>query len=194
MYTSIVFVALSGSLVASSHYESLAWQKDYAQARQTGQTDKKPLAVFVGSGANGYDKVAREGNLSPEIQKALEGYVCVYVDANTPEGQKLAADLAITGGSGLVLSDRTGEKQAFYHDGELSSADMQRWVTQFADPNVVVNTTMTNNSAHMSMYPSSGMAGAYTTIYGSSTGYVGGSIIYGGGCPGGNCGGVRIIR
>jgi len=192
MYTSLVLVALSGSLIVSSPSESLAWQTDYSQAKKMGQSEKKPLAVFVGSGANGYDKVSREGQLSPEVQKSLENYVYIYLDSSTPAGQKLAADFGITQSTGLVLSDRSGELQAFSHDGDLGSADMQRWVAQYADPNVVVNTTMTNNNARLSMYPSNGAAASY--IYGAGTGYVGGSIIYGGGCPGGNCSGVRIIR
>ena len=37
------------------------------------------------------------------------------------ELHKLAEAFAITKGCGLVLSDRSGESQAFYHDGDLSS-------------------------------------------------------------------------
>jgi hypothetical protein len=190
MYTSLACVALTTSLLASSPSESVTWQNDYVAARAIAQTSKKPLAVFIGNGATGFDKVCREGSLSPELQKMLEdNYVCIYADVSTPAGQKLASDLAVTRGMGLVLSDRAGEKQAFYHDGDLSTADMSRWVKQFADPNVAVATTMTNTSGRISMYPSSGMtmSNGYV-MYGAYPGsYSGGMVYMGGGCPGGNC-------
>jgi len=193
MYTSIVLVALSGSLVASSGQASLTWQKDYYEARKLGQTDKKPLAVFIGNGAAGQDKVCRDGKLSPEVEKMLaDSYVCVYVDVSTPEGQKVASAFGNTRGLGLVLSDRTGELQAFSQEGDLSAADLSRWVKQFADPNVVVRTTMANVSTQLSMYPTNGSAGIYTSnvVYGTR-GFGSGGVIYGGSCPGGNCGVVR---
>ena len=37
MYTSVVLVALSGSVVASYAAHDLAWQTDYAQAREMGE-------------------------------------------------------------------------------------------------------------------------------------------------------------
>jgi hypothetical protein len=195
MYTSIVLAALTGSLVASSSHESLTWHKDYYEAKQIGQTDKKPLAVFIGSGAGGQTKVCQDGKLADEVEKLLgDNYVCVYVDASTPEGQKLTSAFGNTEGTGLVLSDRTGEKQAFAHQGNLSTADLTRWVKKFADPNVLVNTTVTNASSQMSMYPSNGSMMNYTgnVIYGSQ-GYFSNGVIYGGGgCPGGNCG--MVIR
>jgi hypothetical protein len=195
MYTSIVLVALTGSVVASTPVDDLTWHKNYDQARQMGQTDKKPLAVIFGSGQGGCDKVCREGQLSPEVQKTLgESYVCVYVDVNTSAGKKLASAFAITRETGMVLSDRSGNLQAFYHDGDISNADLQKWVTRFADPNVTVRSTMTNDSAQVSMYPPSGglngtgaLGGYSSGAYGSYGGY---SPVYGGGgCPGGNCGG-----
>jgi hypothetical protein len=192
MCTSIVLVALTGSLVASSGYDSLTWQRDYAEARKMGQTEKKPLAVFIGNGAGGQEKVCKDGKLSPDVEKLLaDSYVCVYVDASTPEGQKIASAFSNTKGMGLVLSDRTGEMQAFSHEGDLSAADMNRWVKHFADPNVGVQTTMTNTSSQTSMYPPNGSMGTYggNVIYGSQ-GYFSGGMIYGGGCPGGNCGGI----
>src|SRR5262245_56406145 len=138
MYTSLLFVAFSGMLVASSQ-QGVAWQSDYQLARKAGEAQQKPLAVFIGSGAGGYEKVCRDGKLGAEAQKALEdGYVCVYVDASTPAGQKLAADFAVTRGLGLVLSDRPGNSQAFFHDGDLSETDLTRWLKHFADPNVIV--------------------------------------------------------
>jgi len=176
MYTSVILVALAGSMASSQ--PGLTWQQDYVQARTVAQNEKKPLAVFVGSGAAGYDKISREGKLSADLQKQLaENYVCVYVDNSTPAGQKLAADLAITN-VGLVLSDRTTNLQAFHHNGDLSDADLTRAVTRFADPSVVVNTTATNASTQISMYPpngslNGGMMGTYGNPGYGAMGYPG---------------------
>jgi hypothetical protein len=194
MYTSIV-LALTSSLVAASGYESITWQKDYSEARQIGQTEKKPLAVFIGNGAGGQEKVCRDGKLSPELEKMLaDSYVCVYVDASTPEGQKMASQFANTKGLGLVLSNRAGDLQAFSHEGDLTAADMSKWVKQYADPSVVVNTTMTNATSQISMYPQSGPMGYQGNVIYGGQGYFSGGMSFGGGCPGGNCGGGGIIR
>jgi hypothetical protein len=55
-------------------------------------------------------------------------------------------------GSGLVISDRTGEKQAFRHEGSLAGEDLTRALKKYADPNVVVYTTQTNASERRSYY------------------------------------------
>ncbi len=153
MYTSVLFVALAGS-VAASYPPSPSWQPSYGEARAMGQAEKKPVAVFLGEGPAGHGKVCLDGRLSSEVEKCLaENYVCVYVDVTTEEGRKLAKDFGITQGSGLILSDRTGNLQAFFHDGLISDADLTRSVKRFADPTVVVRTTATNSSLQVSNYP-----------------------------------------
>jgi hypothetical protein len=204
MYTSVVVVALVGSVTASSPQDNLTWHKTYAHARKVAQTEKKPVAVFFGSGATGYEKVCKDSQLSAELQKMLaDNYSCTYVDVSTDAGQKLAEAFAITKGCGLVLSDRTGDLQAFYHDGDLSNADLTKWVKRFADPNVSVKTTMTNTRVQTSFYPpetndATGASTGYSYApagysYGAQPGYYhsGGPMWYGGGgggCPGGRCG------
>jgi hypothetical protein len=198
MYTSIVLVALTSSVAASAPVENLTWEKNYVQARQLGQTGKKPLAVIFGSGLKGFDKLSRDGQFNSEIQQALgDKYVCVYVDVSTDEGKKLASTFEVTSGTGVVLSNRSGDLQAFHHDGQLSNADLSKWLTRFADPSVVVRTTMTNASLQVSTYPTSyGSSASYNGYIqngyspGSYAPYSGfGQIMGGGGCPGGNCGG-----
>jgi hypothetical protein len=104
MYTSTILIALTGSLVASSANDSLTWRNDYSDAKRMGQTEKKPLAVFIGNGANGYEKVCRDGKISAEVEKTLaENYVCVFVDSSTAEGQQMASAFTNTQGLGLVL-------------------------------------------------------------------------------------------
>jgi hypothetical protein len=183
MYASIVLIALTGSAVASTPNAPI-WVDSYDQARQTGITENKPLAVIFGSGEGGYARVCREGKLGADVEKLLaESYVCLYVDLNTAAGKKLASDFAISRDTGMVLSDRSGKVQAFYHDGDLSAADLSKWITRFADPNTAIRTTMTNESStQVSWYPPAG----YSTGY-APGGYYGGfgPSWGGGGCVGG---------
>jgi hypothetical protein len=117
---------------------------DYSSARQVVQSERKPLAVFLGRGENGYEKVCRDGSLSKTAQDALRNsYVSVYVDTTSSAGKRLAAAFGITKPAGLVISDRGGAKQAFHHDGALTASDLKRALTRFADPNVVVSHTET---------------------------------------------------
>lgn len=54
MYTSPLVCVLSSQVVASQGADPLTWTQDYAKAQPTGSAQKKPLAVFVGSGATCY--------------------------------------------------------------------------------------------------------------------------------------------
>jgi hypothetical protein len=180
MYTSFLVVALAGS-VAASYSPSPSWQPSYGEARAVGQAEKKPVAVFLGEGPGGHGKVCLDGRLSAEVEKCLgESYVCVYVDVTTEEGRKLAKDFGITQGAGLVLSDRTGSLQAFYHDGLISDADLSRCVKRFADPAVVVRSTATNSTLQVSNYPPEGAGQPYGSLQGYNPGMTFGGVSGGG--------------
>jgi hypothetical protein len=117
---------------------------DYSSARQVVHSERKPLAVFLGRGENGYEKVCRDGSLSKTAQDALRNnYVSVYVDTTSAAGKRLATAFGITKPAGLVISDRGGAKQAYHHDGALTSSDLKRALTRFADRNLVVSHTET---------------------------------------------------
>ena len=141
MYTSIVLVALAGSSFAAVP-ESLQFKSDYSAARKVGKSDRKPLAVFIGSGPKGWEQRTKEGQLSQESQKLLQAnYVCVYVDTATEEGKSLARDFEME--EGLVLSDARGENQAFRHSGKLSNSDLESQLKKFSDPERVAVRTET---------------------------------------------------
>jgi hypothetical protein len=160
MCTSFALVALTG-LLPLSGLNAPSWQSDYFAARKEAVAAGKPVAVVFGSGPAGHAKVAREG-LNAATRKALaDNYICCYVDVSTPTGQQLAKAFEITKGVGLVLSDRTGKVQAFHTDGDLSVGDLRRCLERFADPNVVVQTTVTDVNTRTSSYP----AQPYTTPY-----------------------------
>jgi hypothetical protein len=152
MYTTMLLFALTG-LPAADAAEGPAWLTDYGSAQKQGREEKKPLAVFFGSGKDGWSKVARNGKLGKEVEQLLaDSYVCVYLDTDTAKGQKMAAAMEVESGKGLVLSDRGGVKMAFYHDGDLTTAKLTSYLKKYADPDVVVEWTETNPPATRSSY------------------------------------------
>jgi hypothetical protein len=146
MYTSLVLLALSGSIApVATDVESPRWLTDYATAWRQGAQEKKPLAVFVGSGPSGWDQVSREGKLGQGAKELLSAqYVCLYIDTSTQEGKRLAQAFDVPQGVGLVISDRSGANQAFHHQGDLKSEDLEYYLKRYADPNHIVRTTETN--------------------------------------------------
>ncbi len=154
MYTSIVLIALVGSADAKlASPAAPAWQTDYATAQKRGVAEKKPLAVVVGRGSSGWNTLSRDGKFDASVTDALHNnYVCVYIDADTDSGQKLADSFEMKGG--LVLSDRSGDKQAFRHEGTLTNSDLQGVLKRFADPERVVTRTETHGQAEVRYYPS----------------------------------------
>lgn len=132
MHTSLLLVALMGPGAAPTASEAPSWQTSYSAALAEGREQGKPVAVFVGRGPAGWQKVGADG-LSAEARKALAAnYVCVYVDATQPKGQKLATAFEIGTGTGLVLSTKDGENQAFSHDGSMSNAELERSLNRHA--------------------------------------------------------------
>jgi hypothetical protein len=144
MYTSFLSLSLLLAPLANS---TPAWQPSYAVAMDVGQKHGKPVAVFVGSGPKGISGLVKEGELPEEAHRLLaERYVCVYVD-ETNGGKKLARDLGITQGKGMVISDRSGTYQAYHHDGQLSQGVLASRLRQYADPGLVVTRTESNGPA-----------------------------------------------
>jgi hypothetical protein len=154
MYTSLVMLALAGS--SPGLVSKVAWESSYADASRHGSQEKRPLAVFLGHGSNGWDGFSKEGELSPGAQRLLEKhYVRLYLDLSKPDGQRLASAFDMKEGPGLVLSDHSGEMQAFRHEGTLSNADLEQKLRKYADPERAVVRTETNRSveAQTSYYP-----------------------------------------
>ena len=74
-------IALAGSFASANIPAQPQWQNDYREARLMALEGKKPLAVFIGSGVSGWEKVAKDGNFDPKLNELLkEKYVCVYVE------------------------------------------------------------------------------------------------------------------
>jgi hypothetical protein len=160
MNTSILTVVLGGMLLAGQN-ATPTWQENYGQAQLDSTAQNKPLAVVFGSGANGWTKVIREAPPAPEVMQALaDKYICVYVDTSTPAGKKLAEGFGITSNLGLVISDRTGQLQAFWHQGDMSNDVMTRSLQRYASSQSAVTRTETFNTSRSSFYPASEATGS----------------------------------
>jgi hypothetical protein len=144
MFTPTLIIALAGYF-ASATLESPAWQADYGSAQRLGKEGYKPLAVFIGSGKAGWNQISREGQLAKDVNRMLaKNYVCVYVDAERETGKQLALEFRVPKGPGLILSDHSGNHQAFFHRGDLTNEQLSRYLSRYADPNRVVQVTDAN--------------------------------------------------
>jgi len=146
MYTSGLLVALVG-LFPSSIRQQPNWLEDYSKAYWQCQKAEKPLAVFVGSGTNGWNRLSQDGLLSLEIQELLsKNYVCLYVDTTREACQELATVFEMPNRLGLVISDSKGQVQAFRHEGNLRTPDLLRCLRRYGDPQRIVALTESNPS------------------------------------------------
>lgn len=152
MSTSIVLVALSGLLASAASNEEPGWLREYGKARQRGQKEEKPLAVFIGSGKTGWNQLSKEGSLGKEVNKLLaEHYVCLYVNMDEPSGKRLASAFEVSG-PGVVISTTSGQQQAFRYEGRLGNPDLARYLTRYADPELALQHTETVEVARVSYY------------------------------------------
>src|SRR5207302_5818880 len=104
-----------------------SWRNDYTLALKEGQNSQRPLAIVVGSGPEGWDKLGKDGGLDKDARDLLHNrYVCVYLDTQNERHRRLAEQLEVTKDSGLVIGDAVGEYQAFRHDGALDNDDLVR--------------------------------------------------------------------
>ena len=156
MYTSCLTLGLilAPMMVAA---ETPAWQKNYAGALEAGQKQGRPVVVFVAAGPQAQAALVKEGQVSAESLKYLaQKYVCVYLDRSQAANQRVIRDLGITQ-TGVVISDRTGDYQAFHHDGSLSQADLAQQLRRYAEPNLVISTTVSNIYQRLSYYSGGGL-------------------------------------
>ena len=145
MHTSLIMVALlgPGELAETPVVQTLKWQDSYSTARQMGRQQRKPLAVFIGNGPTGWKKVVEEGTLSQKATRVLtEGYICLYVDRKQPGGEQLAQSFDVPSGSGLVLSTRDGEGQAFFHAGKLTTVNLEERLGKYTSAQAITRTEM----------------------------------------------------
>jgi hypothetical protein len=154
MRTSMLALAIAAVAPGLAQAQSPSWQTNYAAALQKSVQQQKPLAVVFGEGTDGWKQLGG-GTLTAEARRSLaEQYVPCYVDAATAEGKALARQFGLTTPIGLVISDRIGAVQAFWHQGPLTADALVSHLARYADPQRVTYTTETNPApVQGSFYP-----------------------------------------
>jgi hypothetical protein len=150
MYTSLILFALSASTVPTAELIPVApsWRNDYSLALKEGQSSKRPLAIVVGSGSEGWDKLGKDGGLDKDARDLLHNnYVCLYLDRNNERHRNLIEQLELSGGPALVIGDASGKYQAFRHEGAMSNEDLDRYLRKYSDPERLVAKTETTADA-----------------------------------------------
>jgi hypothetical protein len=185
MNTLFLHVVLTSTVLAGQSAIP-TWKTSYNQAQREGATQRKPLAVFFGTGSGSWSNMLGE-NAPAELKQLLsDKFVCVHIDTANPAGKKLASDFGITEDVGVVLSDITGAEQAFWHQGNLSSETLTRYVRKYGDPTISVTNTETVNTTRTSLYPDTPKL-----VGGATQGGVLNGIAAPGYCPNCNGGGRR---
>jgi hypothetical protein len=160
--SALAFALATTTAAAPSEKNDLSWMTDYAAAVKKGGSEGKPVAVFIGTGTSGWNKLSQEGQLPVEaVQILKQSYVPVYIDARTEEGKALAVAFEVPDGVGIILSDRTGTLQAFRHEGDLPDTRISQYLERFSDPTLVVQTTVSNPSRRSNYGPAGAAPGGY---------------------------------
>jgi hypothetical protein len=146
MYTSVMLFAFTGfSAPVAAKPAEPTWLNDYERAWKVCRQEGRPMAVFLAPSNKGPEKLMTEGRLDPEVEKLLgTHYVCVFLDTSKRTNQDLADTFDLADGQGIVISDRSGSKQAFRQEGRLPNRDLERSLRRYADPDRVVMRTETS--------------------------------------------------
>lgn len=137
--TSLATALLGGLVAAGSVSTQPAWQTDYGKALVQATDLKKPVAVFIAQGGDGYAKLVTEGKIPTDAAKLLrQNYVCLYVDAASPAGKALTSSFQMS--EGLVISSKAGTHQALRHEGRLSATELTGYLTKYAETTQPVHT------------------------------------------------------
>jgi len=109
------------------------WTCDYDLALQRARAGNKPVAVFIGTGKDGWKAICEEGDLGQEVRRLLaEHYVCLYVDASQAGQKELVQSFAVGQSPLLVLSTRDRAYQAYRHSGALGNASLAQALRRHA--------------------------------------------------------------
>jgi hypothetical protein len=129
--TTLAVLALAGGLSSGNIPSGPSWQTDYAQAMTRASAERKPMAVFIGHGADRFKQILAEGTVPADAAKILQNsYVCMYLDTDTASGKDLAGRFAIS--EGLVISGPGGTTQAYRHNGALTGAELTKQLGTYA--------------------------------------------------------------
>jgi len=171
-------------------------------------SERKPIAVFIGSSAKKPGKMIDDGTIPESAAQLLrESYVCLYVDTDTEAGKTLSSKFEIA--EGLVISSPGGTVQALRHTGAVGGAELNRQLEQFASagqPATTVTTGIRPVVAGTPQYIRSGSCAGGNCYIGAQGGtyltqptagqVINGTVVYpagysanpfGSSCPNGRC-------
>jgi hypothetical protein len=170
MYVSVFLLALAHSVSSVSPLP--AWQSDYAKSIQIAKESRKPVAVVIGSGQDGWKNISSSGALSKDVCKLLaDSYVCTYVDATDPRNQKLVKDFDAKQFPTLVVSDRGGALQLHRQVGPHDAGQLQSTLQRLASNEVQAGTVVQQSYYQPSgQQPSYQPAPYYQPTWGGSSG------------------------
>lgn len=141
--TTLAVIALAGGNSSGVIPSTPNWHTDYAQALSRSSAEGKPMAVFIGNGADKFAKMFADGTITADAARVLgDSYVCVYLDADTAAGKDLAGRFELT--EGLVISSRGGSHQAYRHAGALRAAELAESLNKYAAGPTQPATTVTS--------------------------------------------------
>lgn len=137
----MVAAATAAGMLPANLSTEPTWLNDYATAQTRVLAIKKPMAVFVGSGKDGWGKVVRNGSIDPAINKMLANkFVCVYIDTDTAAGRTLATAFEVAS-KGLIISDKAGTTQAYSLSGDLTREELSQTLVKYAELDKEVTAT-----------------------------------------------------
>lgn len=132
MYTALAIAALSMGVTSGKLAPTPVWENDYRAAMARVNEAGKPMVLIVGAGKSGMESVVNEGSFDASVTKLLASkFVCVYIDTNTTSGKALAEALQIK--TGVVISDKTGQTQAFSSAVALPRAMLESTLVKYAE-------------------------------------------------------------
>jgi hypothetical protein len=130
MYTMSYWIALTFLIPADP---TPTWNRDYYLAMNRAAAAKKPVAVFIGSGKEGWKTVADEGDLSRQVHRLLmDHYVCVYLDASQTQAKDLVRSFEAGARPLVVLSNHDLIHEAYRHPGTLANASLAQALERHA--------------------------------------------------------------
>lgn len=130
--TTLAVMAVSGMLSANLSVQP-AWQTDYKAALTLSVKEQKPLAVFITKGS------PKNLDLPEAAAKVLKAnYIVVSINTEDALGKKQAEAFEMT--EGVVISDKTGSKQALRIEGQTAPADLPQTLERLAAATQVVTT------------------------------------------------------
>ena len=187
--TTLAVVALAGALGAGAS-PSPGWQSDYAKAISVASAERKPVAVFIGSGEGKPGKMIESGTIPSDAAKLLrDNYVCVYVNTDTAAGKDLAGRFALS--EGLVISNPGGTTQALRHNGVVGGADLTQKLTQYAGAGQPATTVHTGATTSVAAPAATGVrlncAGGNCGVAPTVGSFIVPSAPLGSSCPNGKC-------